>query len=324
MKAIICTKYGPPEVLQLKEVDKPVPKDNQILVKVCATAVTAGDVNDRGITLSPWAWLPMRIALGLTKPRRKIPGSDLSGQIEAVGKDVKHFQVGDLVFACTGWGSGAYAEYKCLNEDGLVATKPSNMTHEEAAAIPFGAITALHFLRKANIKNGQKVLINGASGGVGTFAVQLARYFGAEVTGVCSTANLELVKSLGADEVIDYTKEDFTKSDQAYDVIFDTVGNTSFLGCKDSLEGNGVYLSTDVKPTDLFQMLWTKRKGDKKVIIGIANPKTEDLIFLKEIIEVGKLKSIIDRSYPFEQMVEAHRYVEEGHKKGNVVITVAQ
>jgi NADPH:quinone reductase-like Zn-dependent oxidoreductase len=323
MKAIICTKYGPPEVLQLQEVAKPIPKDNQILVKVYATSVTSGDVNDRGVTISPLIWLPWRIGLGLTKPRRKIPGSDLAGVIESIGKDVTRFKEGDQIFAMTGWPSGAYAEYKCLNEDGLVVIKPSNMTHEEAAAIPFGAITALHFLRKANIKNGQKVLINGASGGVGTFAVQLARYFGAEVTGVCSTANLELAQSLGADKVIDYTKEDFTKNGQTYDVIFDVVGKTSFLGCKDSLEGNGAYLSTFVKSTDLFQLLWTKITGDKKVIIGMANPKTEDFIFFKEIIEAGKLKSIIDRSYPLEQMVEAHRYVEAGHKKGNVVIIVA-
>jgi NADPH:quinone reductase-like Zn-dependent oxidoreductase len=322
MKAIVCTKYGPPEVLQLKEVAKPIPKDNQILVKVCATAVTAGDVNDRGVTLSPWVWLPTRIMLGLIKPRRKIPGSDLAGEIESVGKDVTRFREGDQVFASTGWASGAYAEYKCLYEDGLVATKPSNMTYEEAAAIPFGAFTALHFLRKGNIKNGQKVLINGASGGVGTFAVQLANHFEAEVTGVCSAMNLEMVKSLGANKVIDYTQEDFTKSDQTYDVIFDTVGKTSFSRCRDSLKKNGVYLSTDVKLKDLFQMLWTKKTGDKKAIIGIANPKTEDLIFLKQVIEAGKLKSVIDRSYPFEQMVEAHRYVEKGHKKGNVVIKV--
>jgi NADPH:quinone reductase-like Zn-dependent oxidoreductase len=323
MKAIIATKYGPPDVLHLREVEKPIPKDNQILVKVYATAVTAGDVNDRGVTPSPW-WVKLltRIALGLIKPRRKIPGSDLSGEIEAVGKDVTRFKADDLVFACTGWGSGAYAEYKCLPEDGLVALKPSNMTHEEAAAIPFGAITALHFLRKATIQSGQKVLINGASGGVGTFAVQLAKYYGAEVTGVCSAANLEMVKSLGADAVIDYTQEDFTKSGQIYDVIFDTVGNTSFSGCKDLLEENGVYLSTEVKSQDLFQMLWASIVGSKKIIIGIANPKTEDLIFFKERSEAGELKSVIDRSYPIEQMAEAHEYVETGHKKGNVVIIV--
>jgi len=320
MKAIVCTRYGPPDVLQLREVEKPTPKDNEILIKVYASTVTSGDVWIRSSTFASWFWLPGRIMYGLIRPRKTIPGNELAGEIESVGKDVTLFRKGDQVFGIvweTSFG-GANAEYKCLSEDGA-AIKPANMTYEEAAAVPIGGLTALHLLRKGDIQNGQKVLIFGASGSVGTFAVQLARYFGAEVTGVCSTTNIEMVKSLGADIVIDYTKEDFTKSGQSYDIVFDAVNKTSFSRCKSSLKQRGVYLTVD---WPLLQALWTSMIGSRKVVFGIASRNPEDLSFLKELIETGKLKSVIDRRYPLEQTAEAHRYVETGHKKGNVVITV--
>ena len=320
MKAIICTRYGPPEVLQLKEVEKPTPKDNEVLIKVHAATVASGDCWIRSSTYAAWFWLPARIMFGITKPRKKTPGNELAGEIEAVGKDVKLFKKGDQVYGANRKLSfgGANAEYACFLEDEL-AIKPADMTYEEAATVPIGGLTALHILRKGNIRSGQKMLIYGASGCVGTYAVQLARYFGAEVTGVCSTANLELVRSLGADKVIDYTKVDFTKNGDTYDIIFDTVRKTSFSRCKNSIKKNGLYLTVD---WPLFQALWTSMIGSRKVIFGTPPIRAENLIFLKELIEAGKLKAVIDRRYPLEQIVEAHRYVDKGHKKGNVIITV--
>jgi len=331
MKAIVYTEFGPPDVLQLKEVAKPIPKDNEVLVKVYATPVNYGDIvardfkniSPRKFTMPFPLWLPTRMYFGLRKPKITILGAELAGEIEAVGKDVKRFQEGDQVFGYIGQSMGANAEYLCMPEDGCVAIKPANMTYEEAAAVPYGAIMALSLLRKVNIEPGQKVLVNGASGGIGSAAVQLAKsHFGAEVTGVCSTPRLELVKSLGADKVIDYTKEDFTQSGETYDLIFDILGKSSFSRCKSSLKQNGRYLLASFKMRQLFQMLWTKMVGSKRVICALATDKAEDLIFIKELVEAGKIKSVIDRCYPLEQTAEAHRYYEEGHAQGKVVITL--
>jgi NADPH:quinone reductase-like Zn-dependent oxidoreductase len=314
MKAIVCTKYGPPEVLELKEVEKPVPRDNELLIKVYASTVTSGDVRLRSFTWAPWFWLPGRIMYGLTKPRKAIPGNELAGEIESVGKDVTQFRKGEEVFGIiweTSFGL-ANAEYICLPER-CVTIKPANMTYDEAAAAPIGGLTALVLLRKGKIQSGQKILILGASGSVGTFAVQLARYFGTEVTGICSTTNIEMVKSLGAHKVIDYTKDDFTKNGQTYDIIFNAVMKTSISQCKSSLIPGGVFITVDFP---LLQALWTSIVGSRKVVFGIAN-RIEDLIFLRELIESGKIKSVIDRRYPLEQTDEAHKYVEKGHKRGN-------
>lgn len=303
MKAIVCTRYGPPEVLQLREVEKPVPKAHEIRIKVHATTVTSGDCRVRSFSSPPLLWLPMRLFLGLRKPRKPILGVEFAGEVEAIGSEVNRFKKSDQVYALSGMRFGAHAQYVILSERAPIAIKPANVTYEEAAAIPFGGTTALHFFRKANIRKGQKVLIYGASGAVGVAAVQLAKHFGAEVTAVCGTANLDWVKSLGADKMIDYTKEEFSQKAERYDVIFDAVGKCPKTQAKNALTPNGTYTSVEGQ--------------------GVAKPRAEDLDFLRELVETGKFRSVIDRRYPLEQVPEAHRYVEQGHKKGNVVITVA-
>ena len=316
MKAIVYTKFGPPEVLQLQEVAKPTPKADEVLIKIFATTVVKEDPDMRS---SPGV-------NGFIKPRHPILGQELAGQVEAVGKNVTRFQPGDQVFGIGFFG--AYAEYICMPENGALAIKPANISYADAASIPNGALTALPFLRdQGKIHSGQSVLIYGASGSVGAAAVQIAKYYGADVTGVCSTANLELVKSLGADRVIDYTREDFTETGKAYDIIFDTVGKCSFSKCKGSLTDEGIYLATVPTPVIMLQAIWLVKSGSKKVkfvAAGLkpAREKIKDLVFLTELIEAGKIKPVVDRCYPLEQIAEAHRYVEKGHKKGNVVIIV--
>ncbi len=325
MKAVVYHKYGNPEVLQLKEVEKPVPKDHEVRIKIHATTVTAVDsIFRKGNSFFA------RLATGPIRPKIPILGTEFSGEIESTGKEANLFKVGDPVFGDSSTSQGAHAEYTCLAEDEPLTIKPANLTYEESAAVPYGALTALPFLRDhGNFGKGQKILIIGASGSVGSYAVQLARYFGAEVTGMCSTSNVELVKSLGADQVIDYTREDFTRSGQTWDIIFDTVGKSSFSRCKKSLSRGGVYLTTFISMSILLQMLWTSKIGHKKAVIAFtglraAGEKTKDLVFLKELIEAGQLKPVIDRSYPLEQITEAHGYVDQGHKKGNVVITIIE
>jgi NADPH:quinone reductase-like Zn-dependent oxidoreductase len=315
MKAVVCTRYGPPEVLELKEIELPAVKDNQILIRVAATAVNSADWRLR--KADPFG---VRLFFGLTKPKKNILGGVLSGQVEAVGKDVKRFKVGDEVFGSTGMEFGAYAAYKSLPEDGVLALKPKNISHCEAPVIPFGGITALYFLKRARIKSGQRVLVNGASGAVGTAAIQLAKHYGAHVTGVCSTANLQMVKALGADQVIDYTREDFTKNGETYDVIFDTVDKVSFSDGLKSLYESGTLILGAAGLSKMLVGLWTSMTSSKKVISGVISEKAQDLDFLKELIEAGKMKPVIDRTYPLERIVQAHAYVEAGHKKGNVAI----
>lgn len=332
MKAVVYETFGAPQVLRLKEVAKPTPKDNEILIRVYATPVNYGDLTARNFAnLSPRdfhmpmpLWLPARLSFGLTKPSKPILGSEFAGEVEMTGKSVNNFKPGDQVYAYRGMNMGANAEYLCMPADGTVALKPANMSYEEACAIPYGGIMALNLLRKVNIQPGQKVLINGASGSIGSFALQLASYYGAEVTGVCSGPRVEFVRALGADKVIDYRQEDFTKNGETYDLIFDVLGKSSFERCKGSLTPNGRYLLASFKMKQLFQMLATSFSGGKKVICALAGEKAEDLVFLKELAEAGKLRVIIDRCFPLEQTAEAHAHVEKGHKAGSVVITIGQ
>jgi NADPH:quinone reductase-like Zn-dependent oxidoreductase len=320
MKAVVYTKYGHPEVLRIKEAAKPVPRDNEVLIKIYSTTVTAVDsIFRQGNQFFA------RLATGVTKPKNQILGAEFSGEVETAGKDVKLFKPGDYIFgAC----EGTHCEYICLPEDAAIVEKPSNMNFNEAAAVPYGTLTALPFLRDSGkIKSDKKVLIIGASGSVGSYAVQLAKYFGAEATGVCSTSNLEMVKSIGADKTIDYTKENFTSSGEKYDIIFDAVGRSSFSSCKNSLTRNGIFLTAAISTAILFQMLWTSKLSSKKAQITFtglrsAGDKAKDLVLIKELIESGKIKAIIDKIFPLEQIAEAHHYVDQGHKKGNIVITI--
>ncbi len=331
MKAIVYTQYGPPEVLHLAEVAKPAPKENEVLIRVHAATVGYGDLaarNFKGISPRKFNmlllfWLMSKLYFGVNKPKIAILGSEFAGEVEAAGQEVKSFKPGDPVFGFLGQSMGAYAEYICVPENGTLAIQPANMTCEEAAVAPYGAIMALNLLNRVGLRPGQKILINGASGGIGAAAVQLARHhFGAEVTGVCGTPRLEFVKSLGANRVIDYTKEDFTQNGETYDLVFDILGKSSFARCKGSLKPGGRYLLASFKMKQLAQMLWTSLAGGKRVVCAIAPGSREDLLSVKELIEAGKFKSIIDRRFLLEQAAEAHRYVEEGRARGKVVITV--
>jgi NADPH:quinone reductase-like Zn-dependent oxidoreductase len=324
MKAIVHTKYGPPDELQLLEVEKPVPGNNEVLIKIHATTVTTTDCNARNLTFVPKSFMLFaRIMFGFKKPKINILGIDLAGEIEAIGKDVKRFKVGDHVFGSPGTKFGGHAEYCCVSENGALAIKPADMSWEEAAAISLAGNTALFFIRDlAKIQTGQKILIHGASGAIGTYAVQLAKYYGAEVTGVCSGANTEMVKSLGADEVIDYTKEDFTKTEAKYDFVFDVVGKTTFEQCKSILKPKGIYLENMMEVKDFLKVLWTSIKGGKKIKGGVSTERVENLNFFIELSASGKFKPVIDRIYPLEKTAEAFQYVEQGHKKGNVIISL--
>jgi NADPH:quinone reductase-like Zn-dependent oxidoreductase len=322
MKAIICPRYGPPEVLELRDVEKPIPQDNEVLVGIRATTVVQADVRVRGFRVPPSFWVPARLSLGFIRPKQPVLGTEFSGMIEAIGKDVRRFAVGDQIFGLTGHEMGCYAEYRCVPEDGLVVRKPVNLSFEEAAAMPMGGLTALFFLKKGNVGSGQRLLVYGASGSIGTYAVQLAKHLGAEVTGVCSTSSLELVGSLGAERVIDYTKEDFSKHGRVYNVIFDTVGKCSLRDSMRSLKEGGCFLQTIATPGTSLRMRWAAMITGNKLVGGTMAAKPGDLVFLKELAEAGRIRPVIDRSYAMERIVEAHRYVDQGHKKGNVVITV--
>jgi NADPH:quinone reductase-like Zn-dependent oxidoreductase len=332
MRAAVFTQYGPPEVLSIKDVVKPTPKDNEILVKVHATYVGFGDLMVRNLrsygprkfTMPAPLWLPVRLMFGFRKPKKQILGAQLAGEVEAIGKDVTRFKVGDAVFAYVGENFGANAEYIRIAETAKVALKPSNLSFEEAATVPYGGLMALSMMRSANIRRGDKVLINGASGSIGSFAVQFAKHHGAEVTGVCGTPRVDFVKWLGADHVIDYTKQDFTTTGETYDLIFDVMRKTTFGRCKRSLKPHGRYMLVSFKTRNLLQMLWTSLRGGKKVRCVLSSETPADLVRIRELVETGEIKTLVDRSFPLEQIVEAHRYAESGQKKGPVVVTVIQ
>ena len=322
MKAIVCPRYGPPEVLQLREVPKPKPKDDEILIKVRAATVTTGDCEIRSFRLAAWIWVPARIAFGITRPRQPILGAEAAGDVVARGGAVTNFAVGDRVFATTGFGLGAYAQYKCMRANASVTRIPDGVSHAEAAGIPTGGLNGLHFVRKCDVRPGEHVLINGAAGSIGMFAVQLAKHRGAEVTGVDRGDKLDMLRSIGADHVIDYQREDFTEGDTRYDVIIDVVGKSPFSGSVNALTEGGRYLLGNPRGWQMLRGVWTSRTGSKKVLFQLAGDGVDDLNALKEMVAAGTVKVVIDRTYPLEQIVEAHRYVEAGHKKGIVVIDI--
>ena len=323
MKAVVVTKYGSPDVLELREIEKPTPGENEILIRIRATTVHTGDCELRRFDIMPLFWVPLRLMMGVWRPRgNRVLGQEVAGVVSEVGPGVTRFKPGDQIIASTGLGMGGCAEYVCLPDKRAMAKKPAGLSFEEAAGITVGGQNALHFLRKAEVQSGQQVLIYGSTGAIGTYAVQLAKYFGAEVSAVCSTGKIELVESLGADHIIDYTREDFTKNGRTYDVIFDTIGKSPRGGSMKSLREGGVYIQANPSMGDMVRGPINNRRNDKQILLQFAGDNSEDLNFLTGLFEEGKLVSVIDRSYPLEETAEAHRYVEEGHKRGNVAITV--
>lgn len=326
MKAVVCTGYGSPEVLELRDVRKPVPNDDEVLIRVRATTVSAADCELRKFDFAPWIWLPMRLAFGIIRPRQPVLGQELAGDVESAGKDVRSLRKGDRVFAATGVGLGAYAEYLCLRENpqtGAITTMPASLTYEDAAAVPYGGGEALRFLRKGGVQGEHRVLVNGAGGSFGTYAVQLAKVLGAHVTAVDSAPKLEMLRTIGADRVIDYAHEDFTDGPETYDVIFDVVRNTPSGRMVQSLTENGCLLMANPGLMQIVRAKWASRGSEKRVLIAGSGEASEDLAYLADLVEEGKLRPVVDRCYPLEQMVEAHRYAETGEKMGNIVITVA-
>ena len=325
MRAAVCTNYGPPDVLQLRDVPKPVPRDDEALIRIRATTVSAADCELRRFDFAPWIWLPMRLGFGIRRPRRPVLGQELAGDIESVGKEVRSFRKGDRVFAATGIGLGAYAEFICLRENsqtGAIATMPANLGYEEAAAVPYGGGEALEFLRKADVRSGQRVLVNGAGGSFGTFSVQLAKVLGAHVTAVDSAPKLEMLRAIGADRVIDYTKEDFTHRPETYDVIFDVVRGTPSGRMVRSLNETGCLLMANPGFLQIVRARWASRGSKKRVSFAASGGTGEDLAYLRRLVETGKLRPVVDRRFPLEEIVEAHRYADSGQKLGNVVVTV--